>query len=99
MTHIKNKLRVLHYPQISAKPFIVEVGNEYEAWLIENVLADQHLFLLDERIIGDFNNIIEVQMFEQNPDDGYFDWVSYYNEEEGLDWDEYVLQYFEKDGI
>jgi hypothetical protein len=38
------KLRIIHYPQIGAKPFKVEVSNLQEARLLYNTLADYDLY-------------------------------------------------------
>jgi len=78
------KLRVLHYPQIPCKPFTVEVKDEEQAYLVSEALANQHLFLFENKFIPDYANIILVQMF----DDG--EWVDYYNEEHDMEFDEYV---------
>lgn len=73
MQLIKHKIRVLHHPQIPCKPFIREVNNEREAYLLIETLADQHLFLFHNKFIPDYANIVTLEMFE----DG--EWCSYYN--------------------
>lgn len=88
MELVTNKLKVVHYAQVPCEPFEVEVKDEREAFLISNILADQHLFLLKENIIPDYSNIIIVLMFE----DG--DWVDYFNENEGMEFDEFTETYF-----
>jgi hypothetical protein len=94
MIKVKNKLRVLHYPQVPCTPFFVDVKDEEQAYLIQETLADQHLFLFDNNMIPDYCNSIEVVMWEEDSDgDGNADWVSYYNEEEGVEWDEFVEEY------
>lgn len=85
------KLRVVHFPQIPCDPFVVEVKDEEQAYLIEQTLANQHLFLYKNNMIPDYSNIILVEMWDENSDgDGNPGWRDYYNEEENLEWDEYV---------
>ena len=87
MKPIKNKLRVCHFPQIPCKPFIVEVKDEQQAHLIVETLANEHLFLFDDNFIPDYANIILVEMYE----DG--EWQDYWNEEEFMEFDEFVETY------
>jgi len=97
MKNVSNKLRVLHYPQIPCKPFIVEVIDEMQAYFTINLLAQQHLFLFDNNFIPDYSNILLVQMWEEDLDhegDLLGDWVDYYNEELDMDWEE-VADYFD----
>lgn len=94
MKTVKNKLRVLHYPQVPCEPFFVDVEDEKQAKFISDVLAQQHLFLFDQNIIPDYSNAITVVMFEEDSDgDGNPDWVDYYNDEEGMDFDEFCETY------
>ena len=94
MKKITNKLRVLHYPQVPCKPFIVEVKDEEQALFIGETLANQHLFLFDNNMIPDYSNVITVEMWEENSDgEGTPGWVDYYNEEEGMEFDEFVETY------
>lgn len=94
MKKVKNKLRVLHYPQIPCKPFSVDAKDEEDAKRIMNILADQHLFLYDNNIIPDYANALTVVMWDENSDgEGNADWVDYYNEEEIMDWDEFNETY------
>lgn len=89
MKPVKNKLRVLHYPQVPCEPFIVSVKDEYEAKKIMDVLAEQHLFLYNNNFIPDYSNIIVVQVWDEDANgEGDADWLDYYNEEEGMEWDE-----------
>ena len=91
---VPNKLRVLHYPQIPCKPFFADVKDEEQAHLVSEVLANQHLYLYDEGIIEDYSNIITVVMWEDDADgEGNGDWVDYYNDEEGMEFDEFVQTY------
>ena len=85
-----SKLRVLHYPQIPCEPFFVEVENEREAYLMSQTLADQHLFLYDNNFIQDYANMILVEMWDEEEED----WTEYYNDELGLDWEDYVDEHF-----
>jgi len=94
MQKIKKKLRVLHYPQVPCKPFFVDVKDEEQALLIRNTLANQHLFLYENNIIPDYANAISVVMWDENSDgEGTPDWVDYYNEEENMEFDEFVETY------
>jgi hypothetical protein len=91
MKPTQNKLRVEHYPQYPNKEaFFVDVKDEEQALFVKNVLADQHLFLYNNNIIDDYSNIIVVLMFNEEDQE----WEEYYNEEEGMDWDDLVNEYF-----
>ena len=97
MQKVTNKLRVSHYPQVPCKPFIVEVADEFEASKISNVLANQHLFLFENNIIPDYSNAITVEMWDENSDgEGEAGWVDYWNEEEGMSFDEFEETYITK---
>lgn len=95
MKSITNKMRVCHFPQVPCKPFIVMVKNEQEAHKIEMVLAEQHLFLFANNIIPDYSNVITVEMWDDDmePDENGENWTDYFNEEEGMEWDEFVDTY------
>ena len=95
MKLIVNKLRVEHRPQIPCEPFIIEVKDEIEANKIIDVLANQHLFLLDKNIIPDYSNIISVSMFVESEHEKGGNWEEYFNEEELMDWEEFVEIYLE----
>ena len=86
MKNTKNKLRVLHYPQIPCEPFFVDVKDEEQALLVKETLADQHLYLYDNNFIPDYSNIIMVVMW----DDVEKDWVDYYNEFENMEFEEFI---------
>ena len=95
MKTVQNKLRVVHYPQIPCTPFFVDVKDEEQAFLIRETLTNQHLFLFDNNFIPDYSNAICVLMWDEDSDgEGLADWVDYYNEEEGMDWDEFSETYF-----
>jgi len=94
MNKVKNKLQVRHYPQIPCEPFCVDVADEVEADKIMTVLADQHLWLFDKHIIPDYSNSIMVLMYDENSDgEGNPGWSNYWNEEEGMEWDEFKETY------
>ncbi len=83
------RLQVWHYPQVPCEPFIVDVKDEYEAVKIINTLADQHIWLLQNKLIPDYSNTFEVVMFDVKEQD----WAVYFNEEEGLTWEEFEEVY------
>ena len=94
MQLIKNKLQVRHYPQLPCRPFCVDVKDEFEAKKILDTLANQHLWLYENKIIPDYCNVIEVVMLED--EDGNSDWISYWNEKEQMDWNEFEETYLTK---
>lgn len=79
------KLQVRHFAQIPCQPFCVEVKDEYDAYRIIQILANQHLFLFDQHIIPDYSNVIIVVMW----DEGENDWIDYFNESEMCEWGEF----------
>jgi len=94
MKNVPNKLKVAHYPQVPCKPFEVLVKDEEQANLVVNALANQHIFLFKNNFIPDYSNAISVLMWDENSDgEGNPDWVDYYNDEEGMDFDEFVEEY------
>jgi hypothetical protein len=95
MQNVPNKLRVCHYPQIPCKPFIVEVKDEEQAFLVAEVMANQHNFLFENRMIPDYSNAITVEMLDDVDGDGNFDWCDYFNEQEQMEWDELVETYLQ----
>ena len=99
MQNVKNKLRVVHFPQVGSckESFKVEVKDEEQAFLILNTLANQHLWLEKNRIIPDYSNDIFVEMYDETIDEetgNPYGWCDYYNEDEFMDWRE-VEEYFE----
>ena len=99
--HFVNKrLRVSHYAQIPCKPFHVDVKDECEAKKIQDVLAQQHLFLLENKIIPDYANVITVSMWEEelDPDENDEKWTDYFNEELCMDWKEFEESYLIEEG-
>ena len=94
MQKVTNKLRVIHFPQIPCEPFFVDVKDEEQALLIRETLANQHQFLFKNDIISDYSNIVTVVMWDENSDgEGTPDWIVYYNEHEGIEFDEFVDKY------
>lgn len=87
MNCTKNKLRVIHIPQLPMKSFKVEVRNEREAYLLTEAFANQHLFLFENNVIPDYSNIILVECFENG------EWCDYYNEIDDLEWDDFIQEY------
>ncbi len=86
------KLRVWWIPQIPMKSFNVNVKTLEEANLILNTLADYDLFQLENNIKPDYSNTGGLQVF----DDVEKEWVDWYDEENGLDFDEYRDEFLNK---
>jgi hypothetical protein len=96
MNLVKNKLRVLHYPQVPCKPFEVIVKDEHEAKKILDTLINQHCFLYENNFILDYSNALVVEMYDEainDEDNKPFGWSSYYNDDECMDWDEFAEKY------
>lgn len=94
MKGVPNQLRVIHFPQIPCKGFSVEVKDELEAYKIMQVLANQHLFLFEQKIIPDYANSISVQMWSNDIDgEGEQGWTDYWNEDEQMFWDDFEETY------
>jgi len=98
MKTIKNKLRVVHFPQIGTctESFKVDVKDEVEAKKIMDVLANQHLWLEKNRIISDYCNAIIVEMFDEDIDKETgkpYGWINYWNNEECMEFDELCEKY------
>lgn len=83
-TNVK-KLRVWWIPQIPMKSFNVNVKTLEEANLILNTLADYDLFQLENNIKPDYANTGGLQEFDEVEKE----WVDWYDEESGMDFDEY----------
>ena len=101
MKNVKNKLRVVHFPQVGSckEAFKVEVKDEEQASLILNTLANQHLWLEKNRIIPDYSNAIFVEMYDESIDEETgkpYGWTNYHNEEECMEWEEVEETYFSK---
>jgi len=96
MKNVLNTLQVWHYAQVPCKPFCVDVVDESDAKRIIDVLANQHLFLFKNEIIPDYSNVISVMMWDDSIDEETgkpYGWVSYWNEEEMMEWDEFEETY------
>lgn len=74
MKKVTNKLRVVHFPQVGSKAgfFEVAVKDEEQAAFTMNLLANQHLWLFENKIIPDYANIISVEMYDENKDGNGF---------------------------
>ena len=99
MKKVQNKLRVVHFPQVgsSAGFFEVAVKDEEQAAFTINLLANQHLWFFENKIIPDYCNMIAVQMYNETIDEETgkpYGWVYYYNEEECMIWGELEDTYF-----
>jgi hypothetical protein len=98
MKNVTNKLRVLHYPNITSdEPFIVEVKDEEQAFFAINLIANQHLWLKEMGIIQDYSNMILVELYDENICEMTgkpYEWVGYWNDEECMDWDDIEENYF-----
>lgn len=93
MNLVDKPIRVVHFPQVGScrESFVVPVMNEREAYLIKETLANQHIFLFENNIIPDYSNSIFVETWEED----YNEWHDYYNEEESMDWKQFVEAYLE----
>ena len=88
---VENDLRVVHFPQLGlTRSFTVNVENEREAYLMTQALANQHLWLFENRIIPDYSNAIIVEMFDNEEKE----WIDYQNDFEFMDWDDVVDEIF-----
>jgi hypothetical protein len=99
MKNVKNKLRVVHFPQIGSckECFTVEVKDEEQAFLIMSTLAKQHIWLEKRHIIPDYSNAIFVEMYDESIDtetNEPYGWTNYFNEEEGMEWYDIEIEYF-----
>ena len=96
MQKVNKSLRVVHYPQVPCKPFTFRVGCEEHANLVSNALSEQHLFLFQQGVIPDYNNVITVEMWDDDVDgQGIGEWVEYWNEEENMDFKEFAETFLE----
>lgn len=85
---MKKKLRVLHFPQIPCNPFEIKVEDLKEAKKMCDVLANYDLFQYENRIKPDYSNMTIVEEFDEKEQE----WVSWYDEETGID---NIYEYFE----
>ena len=80
------KLRLLHYPQIQCKPFIVRVKDLEEARKIADTLAFYDQFQFENKIKPDYCNTTILEEWDEQVE-GWIDWC---DEETGImDLDEY----------
>ena len=86
------KLRVSHFPQIPCKPFTVDVESPQEAKKIMDILADYDQFQLDNRIKPDYANMSVFEYWDEEEQD----WLNWYDEDTGLELDEYLEMLEEK---
>ena len=98
MKKLNTRLRVVHIPQVPMEGYVVEVKNEREAYLIENTLTQQHLFLYKNNVIPDYSNVIFVEMWDEDmdADENGEKWCDYHNEEEGMCWEELKETYIDE---
>lgn len=100
MNKVTNKLRVVHIPQVGESgSFKIDVKDEEQAIFTINLLANHHIWLFDNEYIGDYSNIIHVEMFDETIDEENgepYGWVDYWNDEESMDFDEFVDSYLVK---
>jgi len=85
----KQKLRVSHFPQIPCKPFSYEVKNEREAYILEDAITRQHLFLFKNGFIPDYANVFNVEVFNEEDNE----WQDYFNEFHELEWDDLCQEF------
>jgi len=100
MKNVTNKLRVVHFPQVGSKAgfFEVAVKDEEQASFTINILANQHLWLFENKVIPDYTNIITVEMYDESIDEetgNAYGWGNYWNEDECMEWDEVEETYFQ----
>lgn len=81
------KLRVWWIPQITCKPFYVDVGSLEEGVKVMDMLAEYDLFQYDNNIKPDYCNAGGLQVFdpEDDTDGPNGSWCDWYDEETGED--------------
>ena len=82
-------LRVVHYPQVPCKPFIVGVETLEEAKKICDTLANYDLFQYENKIKPDYTNATVVEEYDEDE----MEWVSWLDDETGID---NIDEYFEE---
>ena len=87
------KLRIWWIPQIGANipRFIVEVNDLAQAKLLLDTLAVYDIFQLENNIKPDFANAGGLEVWNENDND----WEDWYDEETGMDFDEYCREILE----
>lgn len=88
------QLQVHHYPQLLSltKSYAVDVTDEYDAFRIINMLADQHCWLFKHQLIPDYSNTFSVVMWDASTKE----WTEYWNEAEQMNWDDLEAVYEEE---
>lgn len=88
---INGQLRVYWIPQVPMKSFNILVKSLEEARLLLDVLAEYDIFQFNNRIKPDFCNAGGLQIWDDSldPDKNGERWCDWYDEETGMDFDEY----------
>lgn len=60
MNQTHKKYRLSHYPQIPCKPFTIESDDLGYLVKLKDVIAQQHLFLYENKVIPDYTNSITI---------------------------------------
>lgn len=95
MADFKNgQLRVWWIPQIPMKPFEVLVDDLKQAKLLLDTLADYDAFQYENDIKPDYSNTGGLTIWEEDldPDEDGLKWCDWYDEETGMDFDEYCKE-------
>jgi len=79
------KLRIWWIPQVPGKQFNVKVENLKEASSLLDTLANYDRFQYDNNIKSDYCNAGGLQEFDEELND----WTDWYDEDSGMDFDEY----------
>jgi hypothetical protein len=82
------KLRIWWMPQAPMKAFYVPVRSLEEAALVQDTLALYDLFQYDNKVKPDYANMGGLQEFDEEEQD----WVDWYDEETGDDFDTYCIE-------
>lgn len=81
-------LKVWWIPQVPMNPFEVPVESLREADLLLETLAAYDLFQLEHHVKPDYSNVGGLMVLEDDGD-GNLEWVDWYDEETGDDFDTY----------
>lgn len=81
------QLRVVHYPQVPCKPFIVNVDDLKEALMIFAVLANYDTFQFENKIKPDYSNTTTLEEYDKD-EEVWCDWA---DEETGI---KNIYEYF-----
>ena len=76
-------LRVVWNPQVGKinNFFTVSVSSIEEAWKIMNTLADYDLYQFNENIKGDYVNMGDFQIYEEDNGEGEPGWCTFYTDD------------------